>query len=62
MGAASSTILSLLALAVTVTLSRGTTPTTENSAPAGFQHLLQPQAWLNSTCAPILTSTGLLAH
>jgi hypothetical protein len=34
------------ALAVTLTLSRGTTAITANLAPAGFQHLLQPQAWL----------------
>src|SRR4051812_24537810 len=32
--------------AVTVTLSRGITATCENSEPAGFQHLVQPQTWL----------------
>src|SRR5579871_603245 len=62
MGAFSSTILSLLPLAVTVTLSRPATPTMENRAPSGFQHLLQPQAWLKATFEPILTVTGLLAH
>src|SRR5579871_4026957 len=61
-GAFSSTTLSLLPLAVTVTLSRPVTPTMENSAPCGFQHLLQPQAWLKATLESILTVTGLLAH
>src|SRR6185503_5695777 len=38
-----STTASLSSFAVTRTLSRGTTATWENSAPAGFQHLVQPQ-------------------
>src|SRR5687768_657874 len=38
-----STTASLSALVVTRTLSRGTTATWENKAPAGFQHLVQPQ-------------------
>src|SRR3984957_20705001 len=62
MGAFSSTIFSLLPLAVTVTLSRPMTPMTENVAPAGFQHLVQPQAWLKATLPPIFTVTGLLVH
>src|SRR5512147_66380 len=61
-GAAGSTTLSLSPFAVTVSLSRGTTATSENSAPAGFQHLLQPHAWLNATLAPSVTVTGALAH
>jgi hypothetical protein len=39
-----STIFSLPSFAVTFTLSLPTTATTENIAPAGFQHLVQPQA------------------
>src|SRR6218665_1708750 len=57
-----STPASFWAWAVTASLSRGTTPTTENSAPAGFQHLVQPQAWLNKTWVDIATSTGSLWH
>src|SRR5690348_14373258 len=53
---------SLPALAVTLTLSRGTTPTTENAAPSGFQHRVQPQAWLCATLASIFTSTLSLAQ
>ena len=47
------------------TLSRGTTATTENTAPSGFQHLVQPQAWLWATSPLMPTLTGLvlaLAH
>src|SRR5512134_4143491 len=58
MTAAGSTTFSLLPLAVTVSLSRGTTATIENSAPAGFQHLEQPQAWLCATLPSIVTVTG----
>ncbi|KAK5626482.1 hypothetical protein RRF57_002197 [Xylaria bambusicola] len=36
-------------LSVMASFSTGTTPTTLNSASAGFQHLEQPQAWLNAT-------------
>src|SRR5580704_6664419 len=61
-GAFSSTTFSLLPLAVTLTLSRLMTPMTENVAPAGFQHLVQPQAWLKATLPPIFTVTGLLVH
>src|SRR3954471_16651782 len=57
-----STILSLAALPVTLTLSFGTTATTENTAPAGFQHLVQPQAWLCATLPLIATVTGSLAQ
>src|ERR1700759_628760 len=62
MGAFSSTIFSLSPFSRTWTLSRGTTATTENLAPAGFQHLVQPQAWLWATCEAIFTFTGLSAH
>ena len=30
---------------------------TENIAPSGFQHLLQPQAWLCAVCASTFTVT-----
>src|SRR5215471_450564 len=62
MVAFSSTIFSLSPFSSTVTLSRGTTATTENLAPAGFQHLVQPQAWLWATWVEIFTFTGLEAH
>ena len=39
-----SIMFSLSPFSRTVTLSRGTTATTEKVAPAGFQHLVQPQA------------------
>jgi hypothetical protein len=39
-----STMCSFSSCAVTLRLSLGTTATTENSAPDGFQHLEQPQA------------------
>src|SRR6202035_1182599 len=42
MAALGSTTLSLSAFLVTRSLSRGTTATCENSAPAGFQHLVHP--------------------
>jgi hypothetical protein len=41
-----STTLSFDSPAVTLSLSRGTTPTCENGAPFGFQHFVQPQTWL----------------
>lgn len=53
---------SLDALAVTWTLSRGKTPTIENRAPAGFQHLEQPQAWLCATLLFRETTTWLDAQ
>src|SRR3979411_1230763 len=43
----------------TVTFSRGTTATTEKIAPSGFQHLVQPQAWLWATSPLMPTLTGL---
>src|SRR6478609_3485248 len=52
MVAFSSTIFSLSPFSVTETLSRGTTATTENLAPSGFQHLVQPKAWLWATWVP----------
>src|SRR5688572_31126700 len=62
MAACASTTFSLLPLAVIDSLSRPTTATTENVAPVGFQHLLQPQAWLKATSLASVTSTGSLAH
>src|SRR5438045_9484459 len=62
MGAFSSTILSLLAFAVTLSLSRPMTATTENSAPLGFQHLVQPHTWLNAVFPFRLTVTGEELH
>ena len=50
------------ALAVTLSLSLDTTATTENTAPAGFQHLVQPQAWLCATLPLMETVTGSLAQ
>src|SRR5258708_11390118 len=47
---------------VILRLSRGTTATTENIAPFGFQHLVQPQAWLCATLPVICTVTGAWAH
>src|SRR3989442_16036474 len=57
-----STTLSLSSFAVTFSLSRGTTATCENSAPAGFQHLVQPQAWLCALWPVIDTVTFLSEH
>src|SRR5690242_19583815 len=54
--------LSFDLLAATLTFSVGTTATIENSAPAGFQHLVQPQAWLCAICPVISTSTGLFTQ
>src|SRR5271165_5089480 len=62
MGAAASTTFSLLPFAVTSSLSRGTTATSEKAAPAGFQHLVQPQTWLKATLLDILTVTGAWLH
>src|SRR3954468_9626870 len=62
MVAFSSTIFSLSPFSSTCTLSRGTTATTENLASAGFQHLVQPQAWLCATWLETFTFTGLSAH
>ena len=57
-----STIFSFSSCAVTLSLSRETTATWENRAPSGFQHLLQPQAWLCAVWALIVTSTFSEAH
>ena len=51
----------LVRVAVTLILSRGTTATTENTAPAGFQHFVQPQAWLWAVCAPTADGDGVAA-
>src|SRR5687767_5409271 len=58
MAALASTVFSFCSLAVTVRLSRPTTATTENLAPGGFQHLVQPQAWLWATLPLMETVTG----
>src|ERR1700732_4078367 len=50
---------SLSPFSSTVTLSRETTATTEKMAPSGFQHLVQPQAWLWATSPLMPTLTGL---
>src|SRR5256885_1908696 len=50
----------LFAFAVTLSLSRGTTATCENSAPSGFQHFVHPQTWLWADCAEIETVTASL--
>src|SRR3984957_11348322 len=62
MVALGSTIASLSPFLVTLSLSRGTTATTENNTPLGFQHLVQPQTWLCADCAPTDTSTGFDGH
>src|SRR5262245_14067275 len=59
MVALGSTTLSFCAFSVTSSLSRDTTATTENCAPSGFQHLVQPQAWLKATSPERRTLTGL---
>ncbi|AEQ95001.1 lipoprotein, putative [Xanthomonas oryzae pv. oryzicola BLS256] len=60
--ALSSTSFSFSSCAVTLTVSRDTTATTENFAPSRFQHLLQPQAWLGAVCADTSTITLSLAQ
>src|SRR5258707_12910225 len=50
---------SLSPFSSTVTLSLNDTATTEKVAPAGFQHLVQPQAWLWATSPLMPTLTGL---
>src|SRR4051812_38459019 len=57
-----STTFSFCSLAVTLTLSRPVTATIENSAPCGFQHLVQPHTWLCADWPVIETVTLLLAH
>src|SRR5688572_9209552 len=57
-----STTESFSAPELTVSLSLGTTATTENTAPAGFQHLVQPQAWLWATLPLMETVTGSAAQ
>src|ERR1700757_3423321 len=57
-----STTDSLSPFSSTVTFWRGTTATTENVAPSGFQHLVQPQAWLCATSPLMPTLTGLSLH
>src|SRR5258705_2336291 len=62
MAADGSTAFSLLPFALTLRLSRETTATWENSAPAGFQHLVQPQTWLKAHCPVTLTVTAFCLH
>src|SRR5437773_2072186 len=57
-----STIFSLFAFAVTLSVSRGTTATIEDSAPFGFQHFVQPQTWLCADCDLTDTVTASLLH
>ena len=57
-----STTFSFSGCAVTCTLSRATTATWANKAPLGFQHLVQPQAWLWAVWAEMVTSTWSLAQ
>ena len=59
MTALGSTIANLSPFAVTRTLSRGTAAICEKSAPAGFQHLVQPQTWLWAHWLSIATATFL---
>src|SRR3978361_121208 len=56
------TTLSLSPFSSTVTFSRGTTATTEKTTPSGFQHWVQPQAWLWATSPLMPTLTGLSLH
>src|ERR1700760_3157828 len=58
----SSTTFNLSAFLVTLILSFDTTATTENVAPSGFQHLVQPQAWLCATSPLMPTLTGFSLH
>src|SRR5688572_20725444 len=62
MVAPASTTFSFCSLEATARLSRLTTATTENLAPAGFQHLVQPQAWLCATLPLMVTVTGSVAQ
>src|SRR3981189_3239306 len=57
-----STTGSLSPFSSTVTFSRGTTATTEKIAPSGFQHFVQPQAWLWATAPLTPTLTGRSLH
>src|SRR5947207_5225865 len=54
--------MELVTVLQTVTFSRGTTATTEKVAPSGFQHFVQPQAWLWATSPLMPTLTGLSSH
>src|SRR3979409_1992380 len=57
-----SIICSLSPFSSTATFSRGTTAITENVVPSGFQHLVQPQAWLWATSPLMPTLTGFSLH
>src|SRR5450432_3330026 len=60
--AEASTTWSLSPFSRTLTFSFNNTATTEKIAPSGFQHLLQPQAWLWATSPLMPTLTGLSLH
>src|SRR5262245_29012427 len=60
--AVESTIASLSPLACTVTLSLGTTATSENAAPGGFQHFVHAQMWLCAMPERIASFTGCVAQ
>src|ERR1700744_2569406 len=62
MVALSLTTCSLSPFSVTEAASLPTAAATENLAPSGFQHWVQPQAWLCATCEVICAFTGLSAH
>src|SRR5262249_36175272 len=53
---------SLSPFSVTVTSPVPATATTEKIAPSGFQHLVQPQAWLWAIWPLTFTLTGLLVQ
>src|SRR5512132_370514 len=60
--AEASTTCSLSPFSSTVTFFLNDTATTEKVAPAGFQHLVQPQAWLWATSPLMPTFTGWSVH
>src|ERR1700730_12092950 len=60
--AEASTTCSLSPFSSTVALSRGKPATTDQTARLGFQHLVQPQAWLWATSPLMPTLTGLSLH
>jgi len=57
-----STIFSLLSFAGDLDLVTADDRHHENTAPLGFQHLVQPQAWLWATFASSFTVTGWEEH
>src|SRR3979490_2055682 len=57
-----STTCSFVPFSSTVKFSLAHAATTEKGAPSGFQHLVQPQAWLWATSPLTPTLTGLSLH